>query len=58
MGFWIGDSELGTEENQEECVACDGIGKALENEGKEFLTQVFVHGGQHGVEGGKSQNFF
>lgn len=32
-------SELGTEEKEEKGDACDGIGKALESEGKEFLTQ-------------------
>jgi hypothetical protein len=26
MGFWIGDSELRAEENEEEGVACDGVG--------------------------------
>jgi len=25
MGFWIGDSELGTEENEEKGVTCNGV---------------------------------
>lgn len=44
-------SELGFKENEEKGVACNGVGKALESEGKEFLTQVLVHGGQTRVEG-------
>jgi len=32
MGFWIGDSELGTEENEEKGVAGDSVGNALESE--------------------------
>jgi hypothetical protein len=32
MGFWIGDSELGTEENEEEGVTGDSVGNALESE--------------------------
>jgi hypothetical protein len=40
-GFWICDSELGTEENEEEGVTGDGVGNGDEEEGSEFLKRWF-----------------
>jgi hypothetical protein len=55
MGFWIGDSELGTEENEEKGVTCNGVGNGHGHNGKSFLTQRFVHGGQTRGERRESQ---
>ena len=41
MGFWIGDSELGTEENQEESIASDSVGRDLKEEREEFSFHGF-----------------
>jgi len=56
MGFW--GLELRTEKDEEKGVGRDGVGYGLEGEGEKALTQGFVHGGQHGADSGKSQNFF
>ena len=49
------DSKLSDDEEPEGQKAKAKENEGLENEGKGFLTQRFVHGGQTRVDGGESQ---